>query len=122
MKKRIGILRTGCVVGLMGLTACGMGYREGAAAKAEPGSDAHGEAIVAIAREINDECVLGNASERCHALLDELEPEMPRCLQARGCEGALAQALEGEPEEVAAYIGLAGLTGALSGARSDRRR
>lgn len=39
-EEKIKVLRAGLVVSLMGLAACGTGYREGAAADAEAGSEA----------------------------------------------------------------------------------
>ncbi len=106
--RKIWVLRAGFVVALLGLAACGTGYREGAAADTEPGSEAHGEAIVAIAREMRaGECKIGSgAGDSCRALYAELTSELLRCyLNARGgCDDTLEHSLEGEPDEVSAYV------------------
>lgn len=69
LEKKTGLLHAGFVVGLIGLTACGTGYREGAAAEAELGSEAHRQATFAIIRELHrSECMLFDGDDSCPAV------------------------------------------------------
>ena len=122
LKGKIRVLRAAFVVGLMGLAACGTGYREGAAATADPGSAAHRVAIVAIAAEMHaSACKLGEASDRCEALFEELQPEVTLCVEVPGCEDALMeQFLDGESDEVAAWVALAGFEASMNKFVRDR--
>ena len=105
LKKRTGLLHAGFVVGLIGLTACGTGYREGAAAEAELGSEAHRQATFAIIRELHrSECMLFDGDDSCPALWVEFKIEMGRCLEVPACLDALAQSMEGESSEVSEQI------------------
>ena len=98
----------GLLLGLLVLAGCGTGYREGAAADMDAGSDAHGEAIVAIAREMNaSECgvfAFLDATESCSALRRELTRELERCQRAAVCDEALDASVEGEALEVAGHL------------------
>ena len=120
---RIRVLRAGFFVSLMGLAACGTGYREGAAAEAEAGSEVHGEAMVAIAKELHgSECTVFAMSDRCEALFAELTHEVTRCSGAPGCDDALGQSLEGEPDEVSAFVASAGFATAMKSLFQRPRR
>ena len=115
----------GLVLGLVVLAGCGTGYREGAAGGFDAGSDAHGEAIVAIAREMGArECTVFGATDQCDALRRELTRELNRCSTGVGCSEALAAAAEGEAEEVTGYLAISGIEASMKalGEHFGRRR
>lgn len=116
-------VHAGLLISLLGLAGCGAGYREGAAAGMTAGTAAHGEAIVAIAGKMHKVgCVVGGSNDdRCDVLGKELTQELARCLDATGCDDALAEALDGEPEEVAGFVAMGSLAAAMKSAVTPRR-
>ena len=96
----------GLLLSVLAVAGCGTGYREGAAARMDAGSEAHAEAIVAIAREINiSECSMFVVTDSCNALRRELTQEMFRCMGVASCEEALVASVEeGEMEEIAGHL------------------
>ena len=112
----------GLLAGLLVMAGCGTGYREGAAGSEDAGSAAHGEAIVAIAREMSErECAVFGATDSCKDLRRELTQELARCSTATGCDQALAASVDGEAEQVAAYLAVSGLEASMK-ALGDRFR
>ena len=64
---------------------------------------------MAIARELSAaECgeIQMWGDERCEDLHGELMGELGRCLNAKGCDGVLAASIEGEGQDVAAYLAI----------------
>ena len=113
----------GLLVSVLAVAGCGTGYREGAAAGMDAGSEAHGEAIVGIAREMSaSECAVFGATDRCNELRRELTQELVRCLGAAGCDEALAASAEGEVEEVAGYLAVSGMEAGMKALGEHFRR